>query len=474
MNKIGNKFTNLFKRRISSSQKGENKGDGKLEDESVDSKLELSVGSSVQCIQDWPPLFQDITKRREDVKTLRSFMDILGNVTESYAKGLKKISELSSMECQTSLEESWSKIRNSALELSNHYSNTALKIQKKVMVGILECKHQIRTEHDRLQGQSTRLQSELISIQTKHDIKKKKYFEATEKAHFALAAEKKSRAEGQSQKKHERFVRERVARVKDAKIAFEKYNQSLLNLQNMQRRYVRGSNEILKQMEALEQMRIAVCSNQMKSFLEFRETAAKLEADLTNKLRHSIEKIDATQDMDCYKKRLEKQCSSLKITEYTASQYHAVISISDDVQDTASSVPNKTLSPAELKTAVAIHTFEPEESKHLKLEIGDRVTLIEAKAGASWWSGKIGDKKGLFPSYFVRKLAVIPDSEAPKMILKNGTVTKEFVGRSEEEMSVDVGDKVNVTAFGEGWYVGSKIGEEEACGIFPATHVKLL
>lgn len=41
----------------------------------------------------WAPVFSDIEKRREDVKSIRSFMEALGTLQSSYASGLKRLSE---------------------------------------------------------------------------------------------------------------------------------------------------------------------------------------------------------------------------------------------------------------------------------------------------------------------------------------------------------------------------------------------
>eukprot|EP00466_Bigelowiella_natans_P004864 jgi/Bigna1/143233/aug1.77_g17941 len=196
----------------------------------------LVPGEVTQTLTDWPPIFSDITKRRSDVKKLRSYMDGLSSSMETFAKGLRRVSELPAMEINTSFSGNWEKMKDTTRRLANYYEDVADKIQKRVLLGILECKHQIRTEQDRLQAQSSRLLNEMQGLQSKHEQRKKKYFEATEKAHLALNAEKKSRAEGQgSTKKHEKLMSQRATRVKDAKAAHEKYQIALQNLQTVQK-----------------------------------------------------------------------------------------------------------------------------------------------------------------------------------------------------------------------------------------------
>mmetsp|Transcript_9870 Transcript_9870/g.14853 ORF Transcript_9870/g.14853 Transcript_9870/m.14853 type:complete len:142 (+) Transcript_9870:327-752(+) len=131
--------------------------------------------------------------------------------------------------------------------------------------------------------------------------------------------------------------------------------------------------------------------------------------------------------------------------------------------------------PEDTFRAIVIHPFEGKGRGELKLSVGDIVKLHDYKEGKDWWSGTIGGEKGRFPSYFVRRSADIPDNEAPEIILKVAKAIKEFKSDGVDELSLSIGDIVCVTASGEGWYVGCKMGTTmEKFGIFPMDHVSLL
>mmetsp|Transcript_10641 Transcript_10641/g.26052 ORF Transcript_10641/g.26052 Transcript_10641/m.26052 type:complete len:171 (+) Transcript_10641:880-1392(+) len=124
------------------------------------------------------------------------------------------------------------------------------------------------------------------------------------------------------------------------------------------------------------------------------------------------------------------------------------------------------------EVAVALHNFEPLGPDHVKISAGDRIRLTNSKEGADWWTGFVRDTKGQFPAAFVRKISDIPDNEAPMMILKMGEAIQDFDGVGENELSLKVGDNISITALGEGWYVGMKVGTGES-GIFPAETVRI-
>ena len=55
-----------------------------------------SAGSgtrTVNAILDWAPVFQEVKKRKDDLKTMRSFMETLKELNEAHARGLRKLSE---------------------------------------------------------------------------------------------------------------------------------------------------------------------------------------------------------------------------------------------------------------------------------------------------------------------------------------------------------------------------------------------
>ncbi len=85
----------------------------------------------------------------------------------------------------------------------------------------------------------------------------------------------------------------------------------------------------------------------------------------------------------------------------------------------------------------------------------------------------MGSEMGKFPSYFARVRKQMPDSEAPDMVLCNARATRRHVSSGPNELGLEVGEDLFVSARGAGWYVGSKIGSGET-GVFPAKCCKLI
>mmetsp|Transcript_34507 Transcript_34507/g.48058 ORF Transcript_34507/g.48058 Transcript_34507/m.48058 type:complete len:240 (+) Transcript_34507:124-843(+) len=213
----------------------------------------------------------------------------------------------------------------------------------------------------------------------------------------------------------------------------------------------------------------AVCTNQIKAFLGFRQRAAELETKMCAELQEALNGVDHPADMVNFTKGLEDQFHDLKMAVYQSSPQHYIVKGTG-----ANSMGGGKGGGDNSATAVVIYPFQPIQNGNLKLELGERIQLIDsAKEEDQWWIGRDErGTKGVFPAKFVRKCADIPDREAPVMILAVGEVTKDFEGDGESQLRLKIGEKVNVTASGEGWYVGNKLDCEEF-GIFPSDVVKL-
>jgi len=52
--------------------------------------------------------------------------------------------------------------------------------------------------------------------------------------------------------------------------------------------------------------------------------------------------------------------------------------------------------------AIALYNFQAVESGDLSFSKGDVITIVEKSNSMNdWWSGKMGDRKGIFPANFV-------------------------------------------------------------------------
>ncbi|GAB5370453.1 hypothetical protein AAMO2058_001494300 [Amorphochlora amoebiformis] len=393
-----NKLSNLWRRGSEWKQRR-----GKVQDPSPDPKSTpakdskmlnkgspeahtvMPEGEVSMCLTEWSDVFAEITKRRSDLKLLRSFMNALASAHDNNAKNLNKIAEelLPAMEIETSFKASWESMKKLIQQLSHNQSSICSKISKRVMLGILECKHQLRTEQERLTVQSSRLVNELQSLQTRHDKRKKTYFDSAEKAHMALSQERKCRAEG-NQKKSEKFTRERVNKVRDARTAFQKYQASLAILQTAQRAYVSTSADILKQLEALEQMRIAVCNNQIRIFLQFREDSLELEKKLIAQLKQSMGKLDPPGDLQTFTKMYSGHFQEFKITEFQTSQHHAIVDddnlISSPVNRSNTHSTSPKSSASSMRSLVARNLSRNQTRSRLTDSGGSKKSLLPSRA----------------------------------------------------------------------------------------------
>ncbi|VUZ55929.1 unnamed protein product [Hymenolepis diminuta] len=127
-------------------------------------------------------------------------------------------------------------------------------------------------------------------------------------------------------------------------------------------------------------------------------------------------------------------------------------------------------------TAVAIFDFQASQSDELSFKEGDTIVDI-VKFDEAWWSGRIGNRVGIFPSNRVQETTAgaatsFPGAtESQQKVVSSITAMAlfDFAASQSDELSFKAGDEiVDIVKFDSEWWSG-RIGDRS--GIFPANHV---
>ncbi|KAJ2496636.1 copper chaperone [Coemansia sp. RSA 1972] len=112
----------------------------------------------------------------------------------------------------------------------------------------------------------------------------------------------------------------------------------------------------------------------------------------------------------------------------------------------------------------AVHSYSKNKSEELELKEGDTVR-VSNDDDPSWWTGTNDRTKesGWFPSSFVHKIETKPK------LKRRVRIVKRFEATDEDDLTLEVGDVVDVKKEVDGWYLGRHNGN---IGMFPANYAE--
>ncbi|XP_026563440.1 intersectin-2 isoform X4 [Pseudonaja textilis] len=129
---------------------------------------------------------------------------------------------------------------------------------------------------------------------------------------------------------------------------------------------------------------------------------------------------------------------------------------------------------------VALYPYSSSEPGDLTFTEGEEI-VVSQKDG-EWWTGRIGDRSGIFPSNYVKP----KDPDISPTASKTGTLNKKpeiaqvttaYTASGTEQLSLAPGQLIVILQKNStGWWQGElqARGKKRQKGWFPATHVKLL
>ncbi|KAF7662105.1 hypothetical protein LDENG_00246270 [Lucifuga dentata] len=129
----------------------------------------------------------------------------------------------------------------------------------------------------------------------------------------------------------------------------------------------------------------------------------------------------------------------------------------------------------QLEEYVALYTYESPELGDLTFREGD-VILVGQREG-EWWNGSIGDRKGVFPSNYVKPKETDTSSLSGKKKPEIAQVVSPYSSKGPEQLNLGPGQLILILGKNaSGWWLGElqARGKKRQKGWFPASHVKLL
>ncbi|KAJ2453353.1 hypothetical protein EV183_002308 [Coemansia sp. RSA 2336] len=114
----------------------------------------------------------------------------------------------------------------------------------------------------------------------------------------------------------------------------------------------------------------------------------------------------------------------------------------------------------------AIHSYSKAKPDELELKEGDTIR-VENDDDSSWWMGTSSrtNEQGWFPSSFVAKIESKPKPKSKRRV----RVIRRYEATEDDDLSLEVGDIVDVKREIDGWYLGRHNGN---MGIFPVNYAE--
>ncbi|KAJ1725239.1 hypothetical protein LPJ53_000568 [Coemansia erecta] len=132
---------------------------------------------------------------------------------------------------------------------------------------------------------------------------------------------------------------------------------------------------------------------------------------------------------------------------------------------------------AEKFLAKAHHAYSKAKADELDLSPGDIIRVTNDEH-SSWWVGhnQMTNEQGWFPSNFVDRVKASsssggkPPGSKPKLKATRAVrIIKAYEAIDEDDLSLQVGDRVEVTKEVDGWFLGTLDGQS---GMFPVSHAE--
>ncbi|KAJ1864494.1 hypothetical protein LPJ73_000265, partial [Coemansia sp. RSA 2703] len=125
---------------------------------------------------------------------------------------------------------------------------------------------------------------------------------------------------------------------------------------------------------------------------------------------------------------------------------------------------------AEKFLAKAHHAYSKAKADELDLSPGDIIRVTNDEH-SSWWVGhnQMTNEQGWFPSNFVDRVKSSTSSKPKLKATRVVRIIKAYEAIDEDDLSLQVGDKVEVTKEVDGWFLGTLNGQS---GMFPVSHAE--
>jgi len=113
--------------------------------------------------------------------------------------------------------------------------------------------------------------------------------------------------------------------------------------------------------------------------------------------------------------------------------------------------------------------YEPKEDNELLLKAGEIVQVLD-KDPSGWWTGSIGDRRGLFPENFV--VFIDEDSDMVEAPIDRVKALFEYEAKEDNELSFHIGDVIDVFKKDpSGWWTGELNGR---IGLFAENFMEVI
>ena len=444
---------------------------------------------------------------RHDMKVTLHFFEDIASAENKFAERLNRASRSAeTYGANTSMSRPWTQLSGGIRALGGVHDTVSSALSTGICSKLSGMVDEMKEELVNKRATYKSVHAKLDALRDKYEKRTNLYLRAQELAEVASEALAAARASHRPDKAIQKLERECEIRRKDVRQRISDLEKSVHKLANHQRKTRESDAQMMSELQALQGRRVGVLRQALAEAVSLLRRVAKMTNDTASKAESALESVTPEKDMQDFIAQLATGRLKPPIVTIRIGKDGRPVTqkVSENLRHKRAGVDIKSqaLSPAPrvahfgpieklpgevsagkdnigsggpesdpdfqglfdefegLSAAdcqnnlfVALHAYYDEtETEVFGFQPGDRIHVIERRDDG-WWKGTCRTVTGFFPREFVR-----PVGSWPRALMLNGDfrVVWSFRGEAEDEISLNKGDVVEVTAAYGGWCVGRK------------------
>eukprot|EP01095_Lingulamoeba_sp_RSL-Kostka_P015142 TRINITY_DN686_c0_g2_i1.p1 TRINITY_DN686_c0_g2~~TRINITY_DN686_c0_g2_i1.p1 ORF type:complete len:475 (+),score=168.75 TRINITY_DN686_c0_g2_i1:583-2007(+) len=455
------------------------------------------------------PIYDRLDEGRKTIGDLSKFLSDRSKIEESYSKGLGQLMSKGTIVTeQGTIGSAWQQIRSNQenqFRLSQSLQSTLSELLTEVQL----FKKELDKQKTNLTSQVSTYQKQLDTHRNTVNKTQATYLTKTESyEHALLAYEKAKQDPTQNQKQISKYKKDSSKQKKGSESSDNSYQSAVKDMQKYQEKYEKKMKGLLQEFQKLEEKRVSIIRDCLTKLMAAQDALITEYINSNDELKSQVENINSTSDVQ---KFIGENITGLspespvEYEEYVWKNEHSSVpdSMKNNPIPVISNTPvagnsngpmitsNPDPDPQNMMKAVleqqkeisdpepqnpasdnsstikarAEYDYEAADETELGFQEGDIITII-LQDESGWWQGELNGVVGLFPGSYT----TIIESEVSDGVKRCETIF-EFIAENDDELTIKVGDIIEIELEMDGWYKGLNTATGES-GLFPSNYVE--